>query len=135
MAATAALLPAFAVTARAAPAVSVGRGAVPLSGAGAVSGSADGAYVLAATSTDGSYAPTFTGNGNIGLRVPPAGQGYAGGSVPTDFTLAGFYAQAPGQVQQWANLPAWSGLAFADGVRITAATYNTPPILEELTVP
>jgi trehalose/maltose hydrolase-like predicted phosphorylase len=49
------------------------------------------------------------------LRVPPAGQGYAGGSVPTDFTLAGFYAQAPGQVQQRANLPAWSGLAFADG--------------------
>jgi trehalose/maltose hydrolase-like predicted phosphorylase len=115
VAATAALLSAFAVTARAAPAVSAGRGAWSLSGAAAVSGSADGANVLAATSTGGSYAPTFTGNGNIGLRVPPAGQGYAGGSVPTDFTLAGFYAQAPGQVQQRANLPAWSGLAFADG--------------------
>jgi trehalose/maltose hydrolase-like predicted phosphorylase len=109
VAAIAALLPVFAVTARAAPAVSTGRGAAP------VSGTAAGAYVLAATSTGGSYAPTFTGNGYIGLRVPPTGQGYAGGSVPTDFTLAGFYAQAPGQVQQRANLPAWSGLAFADG--------------------
>jgi trehalose/maltose hydrolase-like predicted phosphorylase len=109
VAAIAALLPVFAVTARAAPAVSTGRGAAP------VSGTAAGAYVLAATSTGGSYAPTFTGNGYIGLRVPPAGQGYSGGSVPTGFTLAGFYAHAPGQVQQRANLPAWSGLAFADG--------------------
>jgi trehalose/maltose hydrolase-like predicted phosphorylase len=74
-----------------------------------------GDYVLSVTSTGGSYAPTFTGNGYIGLRVPPVGQGYAGGSVPTDFTLAGFYAQAPGQVQQRADLPAWSGLAFGDG--------------------
>ncbi len=90
-------------------AASTGPGAAP------ASGGADGAYVLAATSTGGSYAPTFTGNGYIGLRVPPAGQGYAGGTVPTDFTLAGFYAQAPGQVQQRANLPAWSGLAFSDG--------------------
>jgi hypothetical protein len=89
-----------------ASAASPGPGAAPGSG---------GAYVLAATSTGGKYAPTFTGNGYIGLRVPPAGQGYAGGSVPTGFTLAGFYAQAPGQVQQRANLPAWSGLAFSDG--------------------
>jgi trehalose/maltose hydrolase-like predicted phosphorylase len=87
----------------------------PGRGAALVSGGPGGAYVLAAASTGGSYAPTFTGNGYIGLRVPPAGQGYAGGSVPTDFTLAGLYAQAPGQVQQRANLPAWSGLAFSDG--------------------
>ena len=87
----------------------------PPQGAGPASGGGAGTYVLAATSTGGSYAPTFTGNGHIGLRVPPAGQGYAGGSVPIDFTLAGFYAQAPGQVQQRADLPAWSGLAFSDG--------------------
>ena len=95
--------------ARAVSAASTGPGGAP------ESGGAGGAYVLAATSTGSSYAPTFTGNGYIGLRVPPAGQGYAGGSVPTGFTLAGFYAQAPGQVQQRANLPAWSGLAFSDG--------------------
>jgi trehalose/maltose hydrolase-like predicted phosphorylase len=81
----------------------------------AADGSGTGSYLLTATSTGGNYAPTFTGNGYLGVRVPPAGQGYAGGSVPTAFTLAGFYAQAPGQVQQRANLPAWSGLAFADG--------------------
>jgi trehalose/maltose hydrolase-like predicted phosphorylase len=74
-----------------------------------------GSYVLTATSTGGNYAPTFTGNGYLGVRVPPAGQGYAGGSVPTESTLAGFYAQAPGQVQQRANLPTWSTLRFSDG--------------------
>jgi trehalose/maltose hydrolase-like predicted phosphorylase len=87
----------------------------PARAASTATASTSGAYVLTATSTGGNYAPTFTGNGYIGLRVPPAGQGYAGGSVPTGFTLAGFYAQAPGQVQQRANLPAWSGLAFGDG--------------------
>ena len=71
--------------------------------------------VLTATSPGGNYAPTFTGNGNLGVRVPPAGQGYAGGSVPAESTLAGFYAQAPGQVQQRANLPTWSTLTFSDG--------------------
>src|SRR5438270_11576190 len=76
---------------------------------------AAGAFVLTATSPGGAYAPTFTGNGYIGVRVPPSGQGYAGGSVPTNATLAGFYAQAPGQVQQRANLPAWSWLAFGEG--------------------
>lgn len=74
-----------------------------------------GSYVLTATSTGGNYAPTFTGNGYLGVRVPPAGQGYAGGSVPAESTLAGFYAQAPGQVQQRANLPTWSTLTFSDG--------------------
>jgi trehalose/maltose hydrolase-like predicted phosphorylase len=108
-AAVAVLLPLVPVAARSVSAASPGRGGA------LVSGGPGGAYVLAATSTGGSYAPTFTGNGYIGLRVPPAGQGYAGGSVPTEFTLAGFYAQAPGQVQQRANLPAWSGLAFSDG--------------------
>jgi trehalose/maltose hydrolase-like predicted phosphorylase len=102
-AAAALATPLAAVSARAAPA------------APAAPPSRTGDYVLSATSTGGSYAPTFTGNGYLGLRVPPAGQGYAGGTVPTDFTLAGFYAQAPGQVQQRADLPAWSGLAFGDG--------------------
>src|SRR5690349_25107734 len=82
-------------------------------GAGSAAGT--GSYVLTATSTGGNYAPTFTGNGYLGVRVPPVGQGYAGGSVPAESTLAGFYAQAPGQVQQRANLPAWSALTFSDG--------------------
>jgi len=42
-------------------------------------------------------------------------EGYAGGSVPAESTLARFYAQAPGQVQQRANLPIWSTLTFSDG--------------------
>src|SRR5437588_1802677 len=87
---------------------------VPAAAQAAPPGSA-GAFVLTATSPGGSYAPTFTGNGYLGVRVPPAGQGYAGGSVPTESTLAGFYAKAPGQVQQRANLPTWSTLAFRDG--------------------
>ena len=74
-----------------------------------------GSYVLTATSTGGNYAPTFTGNGYLGVRVPQAGQGYADGSVPTESTLAGFYAKAPGLVQQRANLPTWSTLTFSDG--------------------
>src|SRR4051812_42653465 len=80
-----------------------GAGGVP---AGSSPGST-GSYVLTATSTGGSYAPTFTGNGYLGVRVPPTGQGYAAGAHPAESTLAGFYAQASGQVQQRANLPSW----------------------------
>jgi trehalose/maltose hydrolase-like predicted phosphorylase len=83
--------------------------------AAATAAAGAGSYVLSATSTGGNYAPTFTGNGYLGVRVPPAGQGYVGGSVPAESTLAGFYAQAPGQVQQRANLPTWSTLTFRDG--------------------
>ncbi len=76
---------------------------------------AAGSYLLTATSTGGTYAPTFTGNGELGVRVPPAGQGYAAGSVPAQSELAGFYAQPPGGVQQRANIPTWSTLSFSDG--------------------
>lgn len=61
------------------------------------------------------YAPTFTGNGLLGVRVPPAGQGYASGTVPAQSELAGFYAQPKGEVQQRINTPTWSTLNFADG--------------------
>ena len=74
-----------------------------------------GSYVLTATTTGPSYEPTFTGNGQLGIRVPPSGQGYAAGSVPTQAELAGFYAQPPGGVQQRANIPTWSTLSFSDG--------------------
>ncbi|HEY6399038.1 MAG TPA: discoidin domain-containing protein [Solirubrobacteraceae bacterium] len=74
-----------------------------------------GNWVLTATSPGGTYAPTFTGNGLLGVRVPPAGQGYAGGTVPAQSELAGFYAQPAGAVQQRANIPTWSTLTFADG--------------------
>src|SRR5436305_6359280 len=73
-----------------------------------------GSYVLTATSTGATYAPTFTGNGVLGVRVPPAGQGYAGGTVPAQSELAGFYAQPPGDVQKRANTPTWSTLTFSD---------------------
>lgn len=74
-----------------------------------------GSYLLTATDTGDDYAPTFTGNGYLGVRVPPAGQGYAGGAVPAQSEVAGFYAQPAGQVQQRANVPTWSTLTFTDG--------------------
>ncbi len=80
-----------------------------------------GSFVLTARSTAGHYAPTFTGNGLLGIRVPPAGEGYAGGTVPAQSELAGFYAKpdsapkASERVQQRANIPTWSTLSFADG--------------------
>ena len=88
--------------------------------AGALPSPPAGDYVLTATSTGARYAPTFTGNGRLGVRVPPAGQGYAGGSVPAQSELAGFYAKpskpknVSQDVQQRANIPTWSTLAFSD---------------------
>ena len=76
---------------------------------------ASGAFVLSASSRGSRYAPTFTGNGFLGVRVPPAGQGYAGGSVPSLSEVAGFYAKPPKDVQQRANLPSWSALRFGAG--------------------
>ncbi len=54
-----------------------------------------GSFTLTARSTTAAsgYAPTFTGNGLLGVRVPAAGQGYAGGKVPAQSELAGFYAK------------------------------------------
>ena len=52
-----------------------------------------GSFVLTANSPGGTYAPTFTGNGMLGVRVPPSGQGYASGTVPAQSELAGFYGQ------------------------------------------
>ncbi len=41
-----------------------------------------GSYLLTARSSHSShYAPTFTGNGLLGIRVPATGEGYAGGSA------------------------------------------------------
>jgi trehalose/maltose hydrolase-like predicted phosphorylase len=85
--------------------------------------SSGGAFVRTATSPQPSagYAPTFTGNGRLGIRVPATGQGYAGGSVPSQAELAGFYAKpvkpakASQTPQQRANIPTWSALGFSDG--------------------
>lgn len=90
-------------------------------GAQAVTPSTAGAFTLTANSPGGSYAPTFTGNGMLGVRVPPSGQGYAAGTVPAQSELAGFYAWPSGSpkpsdnVQQRANIPTWSTLTFSDG--------------------
>ncbi len=80
-----------------------------------------GSFVLTANSPTGTYAPTFTGNGSLGVRVPPSGQGYAAGTVPAQSELAGFYGQVTNDpkpandVQQRANIPTWSTLTFSDG--------------------
>jgi trehalose/maltose hydrolase-like predicted phosphorylase len=87
----------------------------------------DGSFVLTAHGIGSRYAPTFTGNGLLGVRVPPAGQGYAGGTVPALSELAGFYAKpSKGKpsalVQQRANIPTWSTLSFSDGGRTFSPT-------------
>jgi trehalose/maltose hydrolase-like predicted phosphorylase len=80
----------------------------------------EGSFVLTATSPGGTYAPTFTGNGMLGVRVPPSGHGYAAGTVPAQSELAGFYGQVSGDpkpannVQQRANIPTWSTLTFGE---------------------
>ncbi len=87
-----------------------------IAGGGVAEAAPTGAFVLTATAPDAAtYAPTFTGNGMLGVRVPPAGQGYAPGTVPAQSELAGFYVQPPGAVQQRANIPTWSTLTFSDG--------------------
>jgi trehalose/maltose hydrolase-like predicted phosphorylase len=79
-----------------------------------VSASGTGSYTLTATKVGPTYAPTFTGNGELGVRVPPTGQGYVAGAVPTESEVAGFYAQEPAGVQVRANIPTWSTLVFSD---------------------
>jgi trehalose/maltose hydrolase-like predicted phosphorylase len=72
------------------------------------------------------YAPTFTGNGELGVRVPPDGEGYAKGSGPAESELAGFYAQPLGGVQLRANIPTWSTLAYsADGQTFALSSGHT----------
>ena len=79
-----------------------------------------GSFLLTANSPGGTYAPTFTGNGMLGVRVPPSGQGYAGGTVPAQSELAGFYGaglerpKPANDVQQRANIPTWSTLTFGE---------------------
>ena len=83
------------------------------------------------TTAASGYAPTFTGNGLLGVRVPPTGQGYAAGTVPAQSELAGFYAQAPKgiaaeRVQQRANIPTWSTLSVSvGGATFTADRHRT----------
>jgi trehalose/maltose hydrolase-like predicted phosphorylase len=94
-------------------------------GAAAEPASGTGSYLLTATNTGPKYAPTFTGNGELGVRVPPDGQGYEGGSVPTQSELAGFYSQPPGGVQERANIPTWSTLTFSDEGQAFTLTRGT----------
>src|SRR5580704_19102252 len=72
-----------------------------------------GSFLLAATNTGQTYTPTFTGNGELGIRVPPLGQGYGGGVMSTPSELAGFYAQPPGGVQKRADIPTWTTLTYS----------------------
>ena len=74
------------------------------------------------------YAPTFTGNGLLGVRVPPR-PGLRRGTVPAQSELAGFYAQPKGEVQQRSNIPTWSTLTFADGGKAFDAERAGDPAL------
>ena len=85
---------------------------------------ATGAGWQLSTTDPANRAPTFVGNGYLGLRVPAAGMGDAIGPVPTQTQLAGFYGRVPGSVEQRADIPTWSTLAFSDG----ATTYGQLPV-------
>jgi len=84
------------------------------SGGAVVPADGSGSYVLTATNVGPSYAPTFTGNGELGVRVPSIGQGYVAGPVTSESEVAGFYAQRPAGVQVRATIPTWSTLTFSD---------------------
>ena len=62
-----------------------------------------GSYVLTATEQGLTDAPTFTGNGELGVRVPADGQGSDTGATPIPSELAGFYAEPAGEVHQRAT--------------------------------
>ncbi|GAA4846450.1 hypothetical protein GCM10023221_26280 [Luteimicrobium xylanilyticum] len=64
---------------------------------------------------DGSYYPTFTGNGYFAARVPAQGQGYSTADVPTSFQIQGFYASGDDGKQARESGPAWTGLTVSDG--------------------
>jgi len=85
------------------------------SSAGSIPAGGEGSFVLTATNTGPTYAPTFTGNGELGIRVPSQGEGYSATPIATQAELAGFYAEPPGSVQQRADIPTWSTLTFSDG--------------------
>ncbi|MEJ8661397.1 glycosyl hydrolase family 65 protein [Streptomyces sp. MS1.AVA.4] len=61
------------------------------------------------------YHPTFTGNGYLAARVPPAGNGYATAPVPTQFHVVGLYTATAGEWSRKAGLPAWTTLDVGDG--------------------
>ena len=84
---------------------------------------ADPGWTLTATGSASDYAPTFLGNGYLGERIPASGAGYSASPVNTDSELAGFFARLPGYVEQRADIPTWSTLAFSDG----SGTYGSLP--------
>ncbi|HWW53909.1 MAG TPA: hypothetical protein VNY84_09070, partial [Acidimicrobiales bacterium] len=90
----------------------------PLAGLGGAS-----AWTLSTTDFSSGYAPTFLGNGYLGERISAAGMGYSARPVSTDSELAGFFARVPGYVEQRADIPTWSTLAFSDG----SGTFGSLP--------
>ena len=105
---------AAASTAGAAPAALDGPADGPAAGSG---------WTLSTTDTGTGYSPTFLGNGYFAGRIPAAGTGYSTTPIEAASQLAGLYAHAPGQVDQRANIPTWSTLAFSDG----SGTYGQLP--------
>lgn len=98
-------------TSETAAAVSDSNSGVPSS----VSAELAGASILTATGFGPDYAPPFTGNGMLGIRVPATGQGSSVGTVSVQAQLAGFYAQPAGSIQQRATIPTWTPLTVSDG--------------------
>ncbi len=95
-------------------------GAAPAALDGPAAGSG---WTLSTTDTGTGYSPTFLGNGYFAGRIPAAGTGYSTTPIEAASQLAGLYAHAPGQVDQRANIPTWSTLAFSDG----SGTYGQLP--------
>ena len=84
---------------------------------------ASGSFVLTATNTGRApeYSPTFTGNGLLGVRVPPPARDTPAGRFRPSQSWRASTPSRPSQdvkgdgVQQRANIPTWSTLTFADG--------------------
>ena len=83
-----------------------------------------GSFLLTVHRMTPPYAPTFTGNGLLGIGSPPPA-GLRRGTVPAQSELAGFYAKpakaptASERVQQRANIPTWSALPSPTGTTFT----------------
>jgi trehalose/maltose hydrolase-like predicted phosphorylase len=90
-----------------------------------------GASVLTATNTGPTYAPTFTGNGLLGVRVPPAGQGYAPGTTPSQSAPGTTPSQsAPGTTPSQSapgTTPSQSAPGTAPSQSALADFYAQPP--------
>ncbi len=67
-------------------------------------------FVLSTHSITAKYAPTYLGNGNVGVSSSRLG------TLPTHSYMAWIYEHHPGDVARNASLPGWDAINFFDGM-------------------